>query len=45
MKISDNMKLAARSLTYKAMDSNKVVNALVNRITFGSVGRVARGSV
>lgn len=39
MKISDGMKLAARTLTYKAMDSSKVVNTLVNRITFGSVSR------
>ncbi|MBG6247145.1 MULTISPECIES: hypothetical protein [Symbiopectobacterium] len=39
MKISDGVKLAARTLTYKAMDSSKVVNTLVNRITFGSVTR------
>ncbi|MGL9735290.1 MAG: hypothetical protein ACR5LF_05215 [Symbiopectobacterium sp.] len=33
------MKLAACTLTYKSMDSIKVVNTLVNRITFCSVTR------
>ncbi|MFT8211877.1 MAG: hypothetical protein ACMZI0_17280 [Symbiopectobacterium sp.] len=39
MNISDGVKLAARTLTYKAMDSSKVINTLVSRITFGSVTR------
>lgn len=39
MNVSAGMKLAARTVTYKAMDSSKVIDTLVNRITFGSVTR------